>query len=446
MATLAVNLSDGVDVDGPETDVLPSAPAGLNLTYLPVLLFIVAGIVGNVLVCLAICLEKALQNVTNYFLLSLAVADLLVSCIVMPFGLVAGLLNEWPLNAAWCNFYVTCDVLACTASIWHMSFISLGRYLGIRDPLKNQPRNTFRQVVTRVVLVWLLSLGISSIVTIMGIVNLDNIMPNPKVCAINNRVFFVVGSLLAFFIPMVIMVITYSLTTWLLRQKCRSGATLRHRHVGRSVALRQRASSGRGEPAELRLAPLTNGYRISTRDVAVQTPESISRETRRFPLTLRLTAASEVSRRPTAPPSTALTAEQKASQVLGLVFLAFVVCWAPFFTLNISNGLSRSIYVNPYVEAVFLWLGYVSSTINPIIYTSVNRTFRMAFLKLLRCGCRQFQHGHRYRAYSLNDTGASSTPLSKPPSAHFRTPSLSQQRGPDALQMPAFALKSQTIS
>ncbi|KAF0287760.1 5-hydroxytryptamine receptor 2C [Amphibalanus amphitrite] len=358
-----------------------------------------------------------------------------------------GRVDEWPLNAAWCNFYVTCDVLACTASIWHMSFISLGRYLGIRDPLKNQPRNTFRQVVTRVVLVWLLSLGISSIVTIMGIVNLDNIMPNPKVCAINNRVFFVVGSLLAFFIPMVIMVITYSLTTWLLRQKCRSGATLRHRHVGRSVALRQRASSGRGEPAELRLAPLTNGYRISTRDVAVQTPESISRETRRFPLTLRLTAAV----RGVSPADRAAQhgAHRRAEGLSGArprVSRRFVVCWAPFFTLNISNGLSRSIYVNPYVEAVFLWLGLRVLHHQPHHLHQRQQDVPHGLLKLLRCGCRQFQHGHRYRAYSLNDTGASSTPLSKPPSAHFRTPSLSQQRGPDALQMPAFALKSQTIS
>ena len=257
-----------------------------------------------------------------------------------------------------------------------------------------------------------------------------------------------VGSLLAFFIPMVIMVITYSLTTWLLHQKSRSGATLRHRHVGRSMARRHRCSSadGRDESSQLRLSSLTNGYRVSTRDVAVQTPENISRETRRFRLTLRLSTTAEITRRPTPPQSSALTAEKKASKVLGLVFLAFVVCWAPFFTLNISNGFSRSIYVNPYVEAVFLWLGYVSSTINPIIYTSVNKTFRAAFLKLLRCGCRQFQHGHRYRAYSLNDTGPTTTPLSKPPSSHFRTPSLSQPRASDNLQMAGFALKSQSIS
>ena len=45
---------------------------------------VVLGIMGNVLVCIAISVEKKLQNVTNYFLMSLAVADLFVSLIVMP--------------------------------------------------------------------------------------------------------------------------------------------------------------------------------------------------------------------------------------------------------------------------------------------------------------------------------------------------------------------------
>jgi len=36
---------------------------------------------------------------------------------------------------------------------------------------------------------------------------------------------------------------------------------------------------------------------------------------------------------------------------------------------------------------VFLWLGYTSSTLNPIIYTVFNREFKNTFLRLLRCGC-----------------------------------------------------------
>ena len=49
---------------------------------------VITGILGNVLVCIAVTMERKLQNVTNYFLLSLAVADLLVSIIVMPIAMV----------------------------------------------------------------------------------------------------------------------------------------------------------------------------------------------------------------------------------------------------------------------------------------------------------------------------------------------------------------------
>ncbi|KAF6204178.1 hypothetical protein GE061_002518 [Apolygus lucorum] len=59
-------------------------------SFLFVLVFIVAGGLGNILVCLAVCLDRRLQNVTNYFLLSLAVADLLVSLFVMPLGAIPG--------------------------------------------------------------------------------------------------------------------------------------------------------------------------------------------------------------------------------------------------------------------------------------------------------------------------------------------------------------------
>lgn len=69
--------------------------AKYDWSFLFVLVFIFAGGLGNILVCLAVLLDRRLQNVTNYFLLSLAIADLLVSLFVMPLGAIPGFLGKY---------------------------------------------------------------------------------------------------------------------------------------------------------------------------------------------------------------------------------------------------------------------------------------------------------------------------------------------------------------
>ena len=56
----------------------------LNLWSLLLLLFPVATAFGNALVCISVRTERSLQTVTNYFIVSLAVADLMVALLVMP--------------------------------------------------------------------------------------------------------------------------------------------------------------------------------------------------------------------------------------------------------------------------------------------------------------------------------------------------------------------------
>ncbi|XP_054086631.1 dopamine D2-like receptor isoform X2 [Zeugodacus cucurbitae] len=189
--------------------------------FLCVIFFIFAGGLGNILVCLAVARDKKLQNVTNYFLFSLAIADLLVSLFVMPLGAIPAFLGYWPLGFVWCNIYVTCDVLACSSSILHMCFISLGRYLGIRNPLGSRHRSTKRLAGIKIAIVWVMAMIVSSSITVLGLVNKHNIMPAPNICVINNRAFFVFGSLVAFYIPMLIMLTSYALTIPLLRKKAR---------------------------------------------------------------------------------------------------------------------------------------------------------------------------------------------------------------------------------
>ena len=68
---------------------------GLNWGVLSLTSLIIATAIGNILVCLAVCWEKRLQNMTNYFLMSLAIADLLVSLLVMPLGMVVELYGKF---------------------------------------------------------------------------------------------------------------------------------------------------------------------------------------------------------------------------------------------------------------------------------------------------------------------------------------------------------------
>lgn len=73
---------------------MSNSPKGFDWSFLFVTFFIFAGGLGNILVCLAVALDRRLQNVTNYFLFSLAVADLLVSLFVMPMGAIPTFLGE----------------------------------------------------------------------------------------------------------------------------------------------------------------------------------------------------------------------------------------------------------------------------------------------------------------------------------------------------------------
>lgn len=67
----------------------------LKWAALLIVMVIIPTIGGNILVILAVSLERKLQNATNYFLMSLAVADLLVGLLVMPVALITVLYSKF---------------------------------------------------------------------------------------------------------------------------------------------------------------------------------------------------------------------------------------------------------------------------------------------------------------------------------------------------------------
>lgn len=95
-----------------------------------------------------------------------------------------------------------------------------------------------------------------------------------------------------------------------------------------------------------------------------------------------------------------LANEHKATRVLAVVFACFFTCWTPFFVTNFTLGFCGDQCAVPaWLSSVILWLGYLSSTLNPVIYTTFNRRFREAFLRIIRCQCLGSRGGNYNRSH-----------------------------------------------
>ena len=148
--------------------------------------------------------------------MSLAIADCLVAVLVMPMGMVAEVLGRFPLSHSACVIFATMDVLCCTSSIWHMSTMSMDRYFTIRFPFRYGRNKTRRIMLLKIIAVWAISVAVSSPVFVLGIYDSKNVL-SENICAPNNVFFKIYGSIFAFYIPFLIMIITYALTMRSLR-------------------------------------------------------------------------------------------------------------------------------------------------------------------------------------------------------------------------------------
>ncbi|XP_069701877.1 uncharacterized protein 5-HT2B [Periplaneta americana] len=170
---------------------------------------------GNILVCLAITWERRLQNVTNYFLMSLAITDLMVAVLVMPLGILTLVRGFFPLPSIYCLAWICLDVLFCTASIMHLCTISVDRYLSLRYPMKFGRNKTRRRVTLKIVFVWLLSIAMSLPLCLMYSQDHESVLVEGT-CQIPDPLYKLIGSIVCFYIPLGVMLITYALTVRLL--------------------------------------------------------------------------------------------------------------------------------------------------------------------------------------------------------------------------------------
>eukprot|EP00918_Siedleckia_nematoides_P083857 GHVU01183824.1.p1 GENE.GHVU01183824.1~~GHVU01183824.1.p1 ORF type:complete len:583 (+),score=13.33 GHVU01183824.1:535-2283(+) len=116
---------------------------------------------GNSLVILAVLTSHKLRTVTNMFIVSLAVADLLLGVVVLPFSSAKEVLHQvWVFGNIWCSIWLAVDVLLCTASILSLVAISLDRYLAISRPFRYPTLMSPMRGRILVAMVWVASFAI----------------------------------------------------------------------------------------------------------------------------------------------------------------------------------------------------------------------------------------------------------------------------------------------
>ncbi|CAL8125376.1 unnamed protein product [Orchesella dallaii] len=191
-------------------------PPRATITFTTVILVLMFSIlwiltmIGNVLVCLSLTFVKKLRKPQNYLIGSLAVSDLFVALFVMPFAIVLEIYEgQWPFDKTLCDFWVSADVLCCTASILNLCGISVDRYRAITTPLEYSSKTTPRRMLAVIFVVWLGSACVSlPPVLLLGNVHKD--IHENSYCSVSQNFWYqIYATMASFYVPLCVMVVVY---------------------------------------------------------------------------------------------------------------------------------------------------------------------------------------------------------------------------------------------
>ncbi|XP_051906248.1 alpha-1A adrenergic receptor-like [Hippocampus zosterae] len=357
----------------PKVDVAKMFFLGIVLAV-----FVVFGVLGNILVILSVVCHHHWRSVTHYFIANLAAADLLLSSAVLPFSATSEALGRWVFGRSFCNVWAALDVLCCTASILSLCVISIDRYLAVSYPLRYPAMATGRRGLAAVAALW----GLSAAISVGPLFGWKE--PDPEddtVCRITEEPGYALFSALgSFYIPLAIILSMY----------CRVYSVAR-----RETETLKMGSDGAGLESEgvILRVHRGNGAQTGKRENDTGTGR-YKRVTGALPKMLKL-------------PS-----EEKAAKTLGVVVGCFVLCWLPFFLVFPIGSIFPSCKPPETVFKVTFWLGYFNSCINPIIYPCSSQEFKKAFHNVLRSLC--LRNGETQGAYNSSHS-ASPRPVSNRP-------------------------------
>ena len=302
---------------------------------------IIVSILGNLLVCVSVVLSPRLRSrATNYFLVSLAVSDILFSIFHTPYRVNSVLRGEnFCFNNEVCKMFIVTDMITSPASISTLFIIALDRYICITRPFKYQTNMSRRKAVYILIITWIYSIQWGVLSTFKwGDATEESIsIQNNRHCINDNKNFYITAYFVVYILPLMVMGFVYLKIL--------------------KTALEQIRAI---QSTEVFLQPASEEKLLS---IADKRKERIkSKRTRR---------------------------ELKATRTVATVYGAFLLCWFPICVINIVHAFDDEVFPdlkrshrNTFRFVYYTFgeiLPILSSAINPFIYHVCSSEFRTAF-------------------------------------------------------------------
>uniref|UniRef100_A0A8C3ASK8 Muscarinic acetylcholine receptor n=1 Tax=Cyclopterus lumpus TaxID=8103 RepID=A0A8C3ASK8_CYCLU len=366
-------------------------------------------VVGNILVMVSFKINKALKTVNNYYLLSLACADLTIGTLSMNLYTTYIIMNQWALGPVVCDLWLAIDYVASNASVMNLLVISFDRYFSVTRPLTYRAKRTTKRAMTMIGLAWSISfiLWAPAILFWQYIVGERTVQPNEcYIQFLSEPIITFSTAVAAFYLPVTIM----SFLFWKIYQETEkrakdiqglkasgSGNSQSQARCGAfcfqfSLLLPGRRASKRSvntttttvDEAEQSSSDSLNNNEVG--DQSGSDDEGNGAEPSRPPTDAAMAkrfaskAKTEINKRKNEKKAN----EKKAARTLSAILFVFITTWLPYNIMVLVNTFCQDC-IPQTLWALGYWLCYVNSTINPICYALCNKTFRTTFRDILMC-------------------------------------------------------------
>ncbi|KAM9334136.1 adenosine receptor A1-like [Symphorus nematophorus] len=341
------------------------------------LIIAVLAIVGNFLVCLAVTRNKKLRTVTNYFLVSLAVADILVGLVAIPCAVLTDL-GQPRHNMPLCLVLLSILMVLTQSSILSMLAVAAERYMAILMPFQYQRVMSPRNARLALLVTW-------SLAAIAGAVPLMDPQKQPAdsdycifTCVVDMAYMVYFNYFCCFLAPLVAMFIIYGHIFLTVRHQIRRIAVVRG--LPEDMTAAGSRSTGTEDTGSSVVAGTTGGGAGSGSLIETETTVVFTK------LGLKVASAGSASSCAPADPRPGKSSKPKSNNgtrqelrkatSLFLVLFLFMVCWMPIHLINCVLLLCPQCKVPMSLTLAAILLSHVNSALNPILYAYRMRSFR----------------------------------------------------------------------